>query len=170
MMRRLPLLTLICGITITSACSREQSTSRTDTRDFTEREGTSAMNEDGLPTRGLKCHVTMNLVHSEVIDFTISNGSLVQQLVVEPLQSATIDENPAKYIVLGYLTVETDGKESDKVILFSPLGQIKRKDTYLIADFAALGEYLTAMCNLLTSQFQVSVPKNTVSTDGRGGD
>jgi hypothetical protein len=117
------------------------------------------MDLDGSAPRGLRCRV-VNKVYQDVIAFTLTDESVVQELVVEPLLSAKPDENPARYVVLGYLTVEMDGKESDQVILFMPFGRVKRGDTYLIADFRKLDRYLSSHCEDLAAIFHAAASES----------
>ena len=111
---------------------------------------TQANNSEASPTPTQVCRITFTIDQDHKLTYVLSDEAEIRDWVVEQLQSANVDRTPARYVILGSLTVETGNETMDQVFRFLPFGHAKRGDTYLIADFSKLGEHLARICQHLS--------------------
>ena len=104
-----------------------------------------------------ECRITFTFDQDHALEYILSDKAKIMEWVVEPLRSAKVDRTPARYVILGSLTVGNGDDTTDQVFLFLPFGRAKRGDTYLIADFSKLGEHLGRIFQHLAS---VTAPNN----------
>jgi hypothetical protein len=72
------------------------------------------------------------------IEWRITDRERIKELVQEPLNKATKDPDPAKYVVKGHIKLKTKDGTEEVVGLFRPWGRVKAGGQYLIADTSKL--------------------------------
>jgi hypothetical protein len=91
---------------------------------------------------GAQCKISFNNETQLSLEIGIPDPKLVRELVVEPLENAKRDPRPARYEVVGNLSVENGNGSNEHIALFLPWGHIKRGDVYSIADLTKLRQHI----------------------------
>lgn len=74
--------------------------------------------------------------------FQINDPKHIRELVTEPMRQAQVDPKPARYELMGSMTIEFKGGSTEGVALFLPWGRYNHKEKYMNTDFGALQKAL----------------------------
>jgi hypothetical protein len=76
----------------------------------------------------------------ETLEMHITDPVLIHKLVEEPISKSVLDPKPARYEVLGTLSIEYQDGSRDVLWVFIPWGHYKRDEQYRVADFSPLAK------------------------------
>jgi hypothetical protein len=91
---------------------------------------------------GAQCKISFDNETRLSLEIGIPDPKLVHELVAEPLESAKRDPRPARYEVLGVLSIDDGHGSKEQIALFLPWGHIKRGEVYSVADFTKLRQHI----------------------------
>jgi hypothetical protein len=91
---------------------------------------------------GAQCRISFDTETQLSVELEIPDPKLVHELVTEPLEDAKRDPRPARYVVLGTLSIDDGHGSKERVALFLPWGHIRRGDVYSIADLTKLRQHI----------------------------
>ena len=86
----------------------------------------------------VECRVSIEVASNHTIVWRTTDRRMMEELVLIPLERARENPKPAAYEVIGSLTVQLKNGSDVVYFLFSPWGQVKRGDTYFVADLCEL--------------------------------
>jgi hypothetical protein len=138
-------LSAVLFMFLVTGCSGQSTSSQDDEKSHASHDPFSHQMplDTELAKTKMSCRLVFDWYAPDSLEYTLTDEVKMKELVLAPVEHSTIDEEPAKYVVLGYLVVEVDGRATEEVILFEPFGHIKRNGVYRIADFSALQVFLT---------------------------
>jgi len=93
--------------------------------------------DDGI----VECTISIDLGRS-FVELRIVDQKLNRELVQNPIANARRDVDPAKYKVLGSISMKTKDGLQSHLALFDPWGRFSRDRKIYIADFNALGRHM----------------------------
>jgi hypothetical protein len=76
------------------------------------------------------------------VQVVITDRDFLKRAVSTPIKNATDDPEPAKYIVVGTMTITDEKAGTDLFDLFVPWGHFKHGDRYKIGDFKEMRDHL----------------------------
>lgn len=138
---------LLLLLLVIGGCSSRSTQDETQNRDYRSRRssnstllGTSAMQTE----KSQACRIVFLTDDDDRLEYVLSNTSAVKDLVIDPINKAKVDANPARYEILGYVEFDVDGKSPESILLFLPFGRAKRGDDYIIADLSELADHVSS--------------------------
>ena len=89
----------------------------------------------------VECTISLGL-HPTYVELRIADQKQIKEIVQDPLEKARLDPDPAKYKVLGSVSMKRNDGSEYRCTLFSPWGRFSRDRKIYIADFSAMRKAL----------------------------